>query len=419
MNVLRVNKPDQALKGTVRLPASKSISNRLLIIRALSGNDFKIDNLSQSEDTILLENILAEIKASENKKGITELNTANAGTAMRFLTAYLSMKPGRWVLTGSSRMKQRPIGILVDALKPLGASIEYLGSLGFPPLLINGRILKGGEIVLDPGISSQFVSAMLMIAPKIPGGMVLHLFGHPVSYPYVNMTMQLMAACGVNVTKAKSYIKVPESVYRQQDFSVEADWSAAAFWYEAAALSDEVDLFLTGLKKDSLQGDSVIADLFTCFGIHTEYMETGIRLTRSSERRKNCTFNFADYPDIAPSVITTCAVLGMAGKFEGLKNLKIKETDRIVALQNELAKLGINIETSNAGDFSFKLEFAPDQIKLPPGVRFGTYEDHRMAMTFAPLAIRSGEVLIEEPEVVSKSYPGFWTDLQSLGFELT
>ena len=316
-------------------------------------------------------------------------------------------------------MKQRPIGILVDALKPLGASIEFLGSLGFPPLLINGRILKGGEIVVDPGISSQFVSALMMIAPKIPGGMVLHLSGQPVSYPYVNMTIRLLEDFGVKVVHERSYLKIPACNYQPHEYCVEADWSAAAFWYEAAALAEDVDLFLAGLKKDSLQGDSVLVDLYKCFGVHTEFLESGIRLVKSPERRENCSFNFSDFPDIAPSVITTCAVLGMHGKFEGLKSLKIKETDRILALKNEYAKMGITIETNLEGDFFSKIELIRTNINLPPGIRFKTYDDHRMAMTFAPLAIRSGEVFIESPEVVAKSYPGFWTDLKTLGFEIT
>jgi len=417
MHVIRVRKSDKVLKGTIQLPASKSISNRLLIMRALSALDFRIHNLSRSEDTILLEKLLDLVKASPDKKELIELNTGNAGTAMRFLTAFLAMTPGKWVLTGNSRMKERPIGILVDALKSLGASVEFLGSLGYPPLLIEGRMLKGKEIILDPGISSQFVSALLMVAPKIPGGIILRLSGQPVSYPYVKMTVQLMEALGVKVTMARSYLNVPESSYQSQDYWVESDWSAAAFWYEAAALSEEVDLYLSGLKKDSLQGDSVLADLFTCFGIHTEYLESGIRLTRSLPGRENCSFNFADYPDLAPAVITTCAVLGMAGRFDGLKNLKIKETDRIQALQNEYQKLGITIETTRAGDFSFKLEFVPEIIVLPSGVRFMTYDDHRMAMTFAPLAIRTKEVLIESPEVVGKSYPGSGAIYERLGLK--
>ena len=416
--MIRVTKSDKVLKGKLQLPSSKSISNRLLIIQAMSGLESGIANLSQSDDTVLLQKLLGIISSNLNKPGLTELNTANAGTAMRFLTAFLAVTPGKWVLTGDARMKQRPIGILVDALKPLGASIEFLGTLGFPPLLIQGRKLKGNEIIIDPGISSQFVSALLMIAPYIQGGLTLHLSGSPVSYPYVNMTIQLMTSSGVKVLQEKRYLKVPESTYQPHSYCVETDWSAAAFWYEAAALSEEVDLFLAGLKKESLQGDSVLADLYECFGIHTEYMESGIHLTKSMVRRKNCSFNFADYPDIAPAVITTCATLGMVGKFEGLKSLRIKETDRIMALRNEYAKLGITLESSREGAALSRIEFAPPGSEIPPGIRFKTYDDHRMAMTFAPLALMSGEVLIESPEVVGKSYPGFWTDMETLGFEI-
>jgi 3-phosphoshikimate 1-carboxyvinyltransferase len=418
MNLIRLRKSNKELKGTLQLPASKSISNRLLIIRALSESDFEINNLSESSDTVLLGKLLTDIKTVRHDQGLTELNTGNAGTAMRFLTAYLAMSAGNWVLTGNARMKHRPIGILVDALKPLGASIEFLGALGYPPLLIKGRTLKGGEIVVDPGISSQFVSALLMVAPKIPGGMILHLSGPPVSYPYVNMTIRLMADFGVNVKRERSYLKIPECGYHNHSYTVEADWSAAAFWYEAAALSGEVDLYLTGLKKESLQGDAVLADLYQCFGVYTEFLETGIHLVKAKARQEFCSFNFADFPDIAPAVITTCAVLGMSGKFSGLKNLKIKETDRVLALQTEYAKMGISIETNLEANLSSGLEFVPANIEVPSGIRFKTYDDHRMAMTFAPLAIMSGEVLIESPEVVEKSYPGFWTDLATLGFEI-
>lgn len=419
MKVIKVRKPDKTVRGIVHPPPSKSISNRLLIMKALSGNDLRIENLSGSSDTLLLSRLLDTIKSKQGKPGLTELDTGNAGTAMRFLTGLLAMTPGKWVLTGNQRMKKRPIGVLADALKPLGASIEYLHDLGYPPLLIEGRKLKGGEIVVDPGISSQFVSALMMIAPRIPGGLVLRLSGQPVSYPYVSMTKRLMESCGVSIViKAHSQVHIPECEYQPAAFFVESDWSSAAFWYEVAALADDVDLFLEGLGKESLQGDAVLADIYKNFGIDTEFEASGIRLRKNPSRKGSYSFNFSDFPDIAPSVITTCAVLGMQGRFDGLKSLRIKETDRILAIKNELARIGITIYENTGTDEAPQIEFAPSSPVIRPGIQFKTYDDHRMAMTFAPLALTFGEVLIETPDVVGKSYPEFWNDLKSLGFEI-
>jgi 3-phosphoshikimate 1-carboxyvinyltransferase len=421
MKTITIKKTGRDLSGTIRLPASKSISNRLLIIRALSSSDFSIENLSEADDTVLLVDLLRKVRDRKGGTSMTEIDTANAGTVMRFLTAYLSMVPGKWILNGSERMRQRPIGILVDGLKSMGATIDYLARLGYPPLMIHGTALKGREIIVDPGISSQFVSALMMIGPKVPGGLTLHLSGPAVSVPYINMTVRLLKDFGVPVTQERSRIIIREKDYVPADYSVEADWSAAAFWYEAAALSDHVDLFLEGLRKESLQGDSVITGMFSAFGVVTEFTDKGVHLSKSSGLHKDTpvTLNFSDHPDIAPAVMTACALLGVHGSFSGLKSLQIKETDRLTALKNEYAKVGINAETYTTGNLIPAIEIPPSTLNFPPGLLINTYGDHRMAMTFAPLAILSGSIMIENPGVVTKSYPGFWNDLSSLGFEIS
>jgi 3-phosphoshikimate 1-carboxyvinyltransferase len=400
------------------LPSSKSISNRLLIIQALTSPEFTLSHLSESDDTKLLEDLLKKIRENQGHSFMTELDTANAGTVMRFLSAYLSMVPGKWVLTGSERMKQRPIGILVDSLKSMGAQIDYLAQLGFPPLLIHGTHLTGREIIVDPTISSQFVSALIMTGPKIPGGLTLHLSGPPVSFPYVKMTTGLLKKFGINIVQDRSRIVIPEGNYIPMDYTIESDWSAAAFWYEAAALAETVDLELIGLTRESIQGDSIISDIFSAFNVVTEFTEKGIHLSKSSNTVPGNTFkyNFSDHPDIAPAVITTCTMLGLHGVFTGLKSLQIKETDRLIALKSEYEKIGITAETYTTGNLIPAMEIGAGPYTCPAGLQIKTYGDHRMAMTFAPLAILNGEIRIENPEVVTKSYPGFWNDLSSVGY---
>lgn len=419
MRTITIKKADRNLTGSIRLPSSKSISNRLLIIRALAGG-FDIARLSDSDDTVLLQDLLEKIRHHDRKEGMTELNTSNAGTVMRFLTAYLSMIPGKWILTGSERMKQRPIGILVDGLKSMGAQIDYLSELGYPPVMIHGATMKGREIIVDPGISSQFVSALIMIGPRLSGGITLHLSGPAVSFPYVEMTIGLLKMFGIHVIQERSRIAVREGNYIPRPVTVEPDWSAAAFWYEAAALSDHVDLHLQGLSRESLQGDSVISTIFRAFNVVTEFTDDGVRLTKSSKPlgAQPFKFNFSDHPDIAPPVITSCAMLGMSGMFTGLKSLQIKETDRLLALRTEYEKIGITVETYSTGNLVPAMEITASNIVPEPGLQIDTYGDHRMAMTFAPLAILNGTIRIANPEVVTKSYPGFWNDLVSAGFEI-
>ncbi len=420
MKTITIKKADRNLTGSIRLPSSKSISNRLLIIQALASASFDIKQLSESDDTILLQDLLKKIREHQGRLSLHELDAANAGTVMRFLTAYLSMIPGKWILTGSERMKQRPIGILVDCLKSMGAQIDYLAKLGFPPLLIHGINMRGREIIVDPGISSQFVSALILIGPKLPGGLTLHLSGSAVSFPYVKMTIRLLEYFDIHVVQGRSRIFISEGNYRPRDIKVEPDWSAAAFWYEAAALADHVDLELSGLSRDSLQGDSILSDIFRAFNVFTEFTDKGVRLTKSSQPlpEDHFKFTFSDHPDIAPAVITTCAMLGMHGSFSGLKSLQIKETDRLIALKTEFKKIGVTAETYSTGNLIPELEIMAGQVASSTELPISTYSDHRMAMTFAPLAIQIGKIKIEDPDVVTKSYPGFWDDLVSLGYEI-
>lgn len=419
MKTITVKKADRNLKGTIQLPFSKSLSNRLLIIRALSSGDFTIKNLAEADDTVLLADLLRQIKERKQQKQVTELDTGNAGTAMRFLTAYLSSVKGKWILTGSERMKLRPIGALVDSLRLLGAEIDYLAKLGYPPLLIKGKSLRGGEIMIDAGISSQFVSALIMTGPSIPGGISLRLWGEAVSKPYINMTVRLIEYFGIPVKREKNRIIIPKSEYLPRDYDVEADWSSAAFWYESAALADKAEIILSGLYSNSLQGDSVLSGIYQNFGVATEYLENAVRITKATKKTGGFYFNFSDNPDIAPPVITTCAAIGIRGHFEGLKSLKIKESDRLLAITNEFKKMGIFVETRDTTNNDLSIDFPPSTIKMAGAIRMDPYGDHRMAMTFAPLALKTGTITIENPDVVKKSYPQFWEHLSSLGFDIT
>jgi 3-phosphoshikimate 1-carboxyvinyltransferase len=418
MKSIVLSKPDKTLKGSIQLPASKSISNRLLMIRALSGKDFNINNLSDADDTLLLLKLLETILAGNIRKKVLELDTTNAGTVMRFLTAFLPMIPGKWVLTGSDRMKQRPIGILADAMKHLGASIDYLAKPGYPPLLISGGPLQGRELTIDPGISSQFTTALLLIAPYLPDGLVLHLKGKAVSLPYAEMTMKLMRLFGAKVKHGKAQIHVKPGSYKPCELTVESDWSAAAFWYEAAVFAEDVDLELLGLRFESFQGDAILPVIYQNFGIQTEFTDHGIRLTKIRKKIDGFYFDFTDFPDIAQAVIATCAGIGIRGRFEGVQSLQIKETDRLRAMKNEIEKLGIQVSFSGENNLIKTLEIKPSRPGFPPGLTFESYGDHRTAMTLAPFAFKTGSLKILNPDVVVKSYPRFWEHLKSTGFEI-
>lgn len=416
MKAIKIQRENRILKGKIQLPGSKSISNRLLILRELASEPFEIEGLSAADDTSLLVSLLDLIRANMDGMGLVELDCRNAGTVMRFLTAYLARIPGRWVLTGTDRMLERPIGTLVDGLCYLGAEIDYLAKLGYPPLLIRGKEFSGNSIVIDPGISSQFVTSLLLIAPVIPGGLSIRLGGTAVSMPYINMSVKLLQHFGVNVKMNKNSINVQEGPILPQPVRVESDWSAASAWYEMAAFSEKTDLILEGLTANSLQGDSMLASVYTHFGVETEFLDHGIRLRKKASSPMALHFNFTDHPDIAQPLITTAAFLGEGGNFLGLGSLMIKETDRLKALMEVLGQFGVHMERFESNPKNPGLRIGRC-VPIPPGIiRIPTYGDHRMALSFAPLAMLFGEVTVENPDVVDKSYPGFWNDLQSVGF---
>jgi 3-phosphoshikimate 1-carboxyvinyltransferase len=407
--VYRIRKKDKTLKGTVGLTSSKSISNRVLIIRALCGKQFSISNLATANDTKLLQELLNSTDEI--------INAEDAGTTFRFLTAFLAQKPGEWTLTGTQRMKERPVGILVDALRSFGAEISYTEKENFPPVKISGRKLQGGKLNMNSSMSSQFISALLLIAPTLEEGLDLKLAGEIFSRPYIELTLSLMNQFGIQSEWNENIISVKHEEYRPSEIIIENDWSAASYWYEMAALSDDVDLILKGLNQNSFQGDSAIVNIMEQFGIRTEFVQDVIRITKKNipgiEASSIFKHNFQSHPDLFPSIAVTCAALNMNADFTGVQNLRIKESNRLESVQSQLKKIGINSEIS---DFGFRIS---DTLRNKPdssALLFQTYNDHRLAMSFAPLAIKYGSVEIENPEVVKKSYPEFWDDLRSVGF---
>ncbi len=395
----------EELKGEINLPSSKSISNRALILNALAYSDTPINNVSDCDDTRVM------VKALNSDSNLFDVGAA--GTSMRFLTAFLSKIVGEWIITGSERMKQRPIKLLVDALNTLGARIEYLETEGCPPLKIYGSALQGGEISLDGGVSSQYISALLMIAPTMQKGLKLTLTGNIISIPYINMTLQMMEEFGVKAYWKENTITIPPQEYKPIPFTVESDWSAASYWYEILALCGKGEVFLKGLRKNSTQGDSKIAELFKQLGVKSTYEKTGVRLSLNANITQKMQYNFVEQPDMAQTFVVCCCMLNVPFRFTGLQSLKIKETDRIAALIAEMKKVGYVLEDSNDSI----LEWKGEKCEPAAEVNIDTYDDHRMAMAFAPIAFKQA-VNINDPHVVSKSYPSYWEDLKSVGFEI-
>lgn len=401
-----VSKPDRTLKGSIVLPGSKSVANRALIIHALSYSPYPIENLSESDDTRVMEQVF--------NSNTNVFDIGHAGTAMRFLTAFLAQIVGEWTLTGSERMKQRPIGILVDALNKLGARIEYLENEGFPPLKIYGSHLKGCILELDGSVSSQYISALLMIAPTLEDGLTLRLKNKITSRPYIGMTLKLMEQFGVKSVWKGNEIRIAEQTYKARPFSVEADWSGASYWYQMAVMADELDLELIGLTTESLQGDAQIAKWFEQLGIDTIATEKGSRLVKNGKPLpKSLNLNFIENPDVAQTFAVLCVMKQIPFHFTGLETLKIKETNRIAALQDELAKFGAQIIEPAHGELKWDGTFPLEKQAVP---EIETYHDHRMALAFAPACQLYGPVAILEPMVVTKSYPNYWDDLKTVGF---
>ena len=406
MESLSISRNNRSIKGRIDLAGSKSINNRVLIIRALCDEYFPIHRMANAKDTQTLEALLST--AGE------VYDAGPAGTTFRFMTAFLSLQKGTQILTGSERMKQRPIGILVEALRTLGAKIEYLENEGYPPLKIHApSTLNVNALSIPASVSSQYISALLMIAPTLENGLDLTLTGRIVSRPYIQMTLNLMAYFGVHHEWNGNTIRVKPHKYQPRPFTVEADWSAASYYYAIAAFAnDDLDLQLDGLFEQSVQGDAVIAEIGAFFGIKSEFNDTGVRLTKVPNHiQQPFYYNFLECPDIAQTLAVICGGLGVEGQFSGLETLKIKETDRVAALNSELAKIQVKFD-----ELTFETCRIAGTATFDDTPQFPTYEDHRMAMAFAPLAMLH-EVTIEEPKVVEKSYPNYWKDLESLGFE--
>ena len=390
---------------TIQLPSSKSISNRALIINALGNGTHHPENLSDCDDTRVM------IRALNDDKETIDIMAA--GTAMRFLTAYLSVTPGTRIITGTERMQQRPIQVLVNALRELGADIEYVANDGFPPLRITGRELRKDTISLPGNVSSQYISALLMIAPVLTNGLTIRLTGDIISRPYINLTLQLMNDFGVRAEWTDDHrLKVEPQAYHSTPFYVESDWSAASYWYQIVALSKEAEVTLPGLFKDSYQGDSQVAGIFRSLGVETIYKDKTVILKKNGKSVERLDYDFINQPDLAQTFVVTCALLNIPFRFSGLQSLKIKETDRMAALITEMRKLGYILHETDGSVLSWEGERCTTEEH--PAI--DTYEDHRMAMAFAPTCLALPEILINNPQVVSKSYPRYWEDLRQAGF---
>ena len=398
------------ITGEVILPASKSISNRALAINMLAGNAKTPVNLSDCDDTRVM------LKWLNDRPSTIDIGAA--GTAMRFSTALLAVTEGSHIITGSERMKKRPIGILVNALRQLGAQIEYVEDDGFPPLRIVGNnSLEGGIISLPGNVSSQYISAMLMIGPTLKKGLTLQLTGEIISRPYINMTIAIMHSFGAEVQfVTDNTIVVKPGKYNPNDYTVENDWSAASYWYEIIALANNTDatIYLPNLYKNSLQGDCKGAEVFRKLGVETQYTSNGVTLRKTPVSIELLEYDFVEMPDLAQTFVVTCCMLGVHFHFTGLQSLKIKETDRINALKVEMKKLGYVIEDRNDSELLWQGELC----KPIDNCSIDTYEDHRMAMAFAPVSMKIGKININDPHVVTKSYPHYWDDLKRVGFEL-
>ena len=407
-------KAPSELTGTVNLPASKSISNRALIISALSGNVVLPQNLSDCDDTNVIVKALRDMPY--------EIDIMAAGTAMRFMTAYLSVNEGEHVLTGTERMKHRPIKILVDALRYLGADIDYVGEEGFPPLRIRGKKLEGGQLDIPGNVSSQFISALLMIGPVLEKGLELNLTGNIISRPYIDLTLHTMHDFGAKVEwKDINTIKAEPCGYIQRDYLIENDWSAASYWYEMLAIHNHPgdEIVLKGLADASRQGDSSVRYLFSMLGVKTTFesteagVPTTVTLKRVAKRLPRLDYDFVNQPDLAPTFVVCCCAMNIPFHFTGLATLKIKETDRIAALKNEMRKTGYVIKDMNDSELLWDGERC--EASWEP---IDTYEDHRMALAFAPMCFLHEGLRINNPQVVTKSYPRFWEDLQQAGFQV-
>lgn len=411
---IKISHTGNAVEGEIHLSGSKSISNRVLIIKALCNEEVSIENLSTSDDTTTLERLL------DSKSDV--LDTGHAGTTYRFMTAYLALMGRSVQLKGSERMHQRPIGPLVDALNSMGANITYLNNPGYPPLQFAPAQWTSNEVTLKADISSQFISALLLIAPSLPNGLILQLQSEPISRPYIEMTLRIMQDFGISYNWDKLRIEIPPQAYQGRSYFVESDWSSASYLYADLAIAQKGKITIHGLTSQGLQGDSAIADIMQSFGIETVHGDRHITIQKSDQEiAPFLEFNLINQPDLAQTISVVAAAKGVQLLLSGLQTLKIKETDRIAALKNELAKMGVSLMKLPA-KFSQKtnVEYYMQEGKLTPLAKEDeilTYHDHRMAMAFAVCA-QLFEIVVVNPDVVSKSYPDFWKDKQSLAYTL-
>lgn len=405
MHRILVKKQSGIFQEKIRLASSKSESNRALIINALSGFGGELQNLSTARDTQTM------IRLLKSEDAVADV--LDAGTTMRFLTAYFAITNQTKTMTGTPRMCERPIGILVDALRSVGAEIHYLGKEGYPPTQLKGfSEQKSSEISIRGDVSSQYISALLMISPLLPNGLIINLLGEIGSIPYITMTIKQMEAFGV-IVEADWDVKklsVKAQSYKPTSYQIESDWSGASYWYSIVALSEhpDVEIELLGLKENSLQGDSVIVDIMSNLGVKSTFTKEGV-LLQKIKANDSFEWDFTDCPDLAQTVAVVLVAKKIKGTFTGLESLKIKETDRVLALQNELAKIGGTLEEVEA-QTRYEVNSSGIWTATPT---FETYDDHRMAMAFAPLAMLA-DVEIEEPGVVAKSYPSYWEDLSKI-----
>jgi len=403
---VHIKKHKASIDVEIDLPSSKSESNRALIINAFANG--VLHNLSEARDTQTMMRLLK----SEDK----ELDVLDAGTTMRFLVAFCALTNQNKILTGTPRMRERPIGILVDALREIGAEISYQKNDGFPPLETTGfsRQLKR-KISIRGDVSSQYISAIMMLAPTLPEGLEIALLDKVASKPYILMTLKLMKQFGAELDFTDdNQIIIQPGVYRSAEFSVESDWSGASYWFSIVALTDKAaSIALRGLKPDSLQGDNRVMEIMKLLGVESKFTSDGLKLSKIPHKNF-IEYDFSNCPDLVQTIAVTCAAKGIAGEFTGLESLRIKETDRIAALQNELAKIGASLEDIDGK--LWKLHTAED-LNIPESIRIETYDDHRMAMAFAPLATMI-DITIVDPAAVNKSYPSFWKHMEQAGFVL-
>ena len=407
MKKVEITPSDLSPDSSIKISGSKSESNRVLILNSIFKN-IKISNLSDSDDTVVLKNALENLHKS--------IDIHHAGTAMRFLTAYLStLDGGKFILTGSKRMKERPIGILVDALKNLGFNINYLKKKGYPPLEINGTKSEKSIIKLKSDISSQFISALILIGPTFKNGLTIELDGEIISKPYINLTLNVLKRMGIGYSFRKNIIKIDNvKEINPIEYLIESDWSSSSYFYSIVAIDKKINIKLSNFFKESFQGDSFIEKIFVKLGVKTEFLNQNEILLSpidDYERPSSLSFNLIDNPDLAQTVAVTCLALKIQVKITGLQTLKIKETDRILALHNELSKLGAKIIFDDAS-----IEIIPP-VNFNKNIEIFTYDDHRMALSFAPLGLIT-PLIINDPDVVTKSFPSYWNDLLQLNFNL-